>query len=472
MPERSEGRAWHVCVSSEGESMGENIPTLFLVDGEHHPATTLDALRELEDREGFEPLALYFIGGTEKMKDLTELASGGLEVIYPDDPLQDLAGVLRRLGPRLVADLSDLPVLGPALRMRLAAVALAHGAAYRGGDFEFHPPRREKVLSKPSCAVIGTGKRCGKTAVSAEMARYLDGSGRTPVVVAMGRGGPPRPYLVEEKGIGEEFLLSELAKGLHAASDHYEDALVSGVLTVGSRRCGGGMAGEPFVTNCVEAAVLADSLPARVVITEGSGSSIPPVATDAVVCVISAAQDLEEALGFLGSYRLLISDGVIITMAEEPFASPLKIQELSERIKRINGDIVVLKTIFRPHPLQPIRDRRAFLVSTAPEEAGTLLQDYLEDEEGCTVVGRSHSLSDRERLEEELQGAAGADIVLTELKAAAVDVVTRFARANGKEVAFFHNQPVPLPGETVLEKFFECIWDKVVERSCRAMKES
>jgi predicted GTPase len=61
--------------------------------------------------------------------------------------------------------------------------------------------------------------------------------------------------------------------------------------------------------------------------------------------VISAAQDIEEALGFLGSYRLLISDGVIITMAEEPFAPPPKIQELSERVKWINGDIVVLNTI-------------------------------------------------------------------------------------------------------------------------------
>lgn len=452
--------------------MKKKIRTLFLIDGEHHPATTLDALRELEEKEGLKPVALYFLGGTEKLKDLSELAAAGAELIVPDDPLEDLAGVLRRLQPHVVADLSDLPVLGPALRMKLAAAALAQGVTYRGADFEFRPPRREKILSRPSCAVIGTGKRCGKTAVSAEMARYLERSGRSPVVVAMGRGGPPRPYVVEEKGIGEEYLLAELGKGLHAASDHYEDALVSGVLTVGSRRCGGGMAGEPFVTNCLEAAALADSLPARAVIMEGSGSSIPPVATDATVCVISAAQDLEEALGFLGSYRLLISDGVIITMAEEPFASPLKTQELSERIKRINSDIVVLKTIFRPHPLQPIRDRRVFLVATAPEEAGILLQDYLENEEGCTVVGRSHSLSDRKHLEEELLGAEKAEVLLTELKAAAVDVVARFARANGKEVVFFHNEPVPLAGEVGLEDWFDDIWDTVMERSCRVKKES
>jgi cyclic 2,3-diphosphoglycerate synthase len=445
--------------------MKDKIQTLFLVDGEHHPANILDSLKELEEKEGLQPLALYFLGGTEKIKDLSELATGEAELIVPDDPVADLPGVLQRLKPRLVADLSDLPVLGPAMRLRLAAAALANGCAYRGADFEFRPPRRERVLSKPSCAIIGTGKRCGKTAVSAELARWLDRSGRSPVVVAMGRGGPPQPYIVENSEIGEEFLLSELDKGLHAASDHYEDALVSGVLTVGSRRCGGGMAGEPFVSNCVEAARVADSLAAEVVIMEGSGSSIPPVATDAAVCVIGAAQEIEEALGFLGSYRLLISDGVIITMAEEPFASPLKIQELSERIKRINDDIVVLKTIFRPHPLKPIRDKRVFLVATAPEEAGVLLRDYLEEEEGCVVVGRSHHLSDRRYLEEELRGAAEAEVLLTELKAAAVDVVVRFARANGKEIVFYHNVPVPLAGEAALEGFFTAIWDKVMERS-------
>jgi len=443
--------------------MSEKTATLFLIDGEHHPSTVKDAVRELEEREGYLPLALYFLGGTEKLKDLSELELEGVEIVVPDDPLMGMAGVLERLKPQVVVDLSDLPVLGPVLRMRIAAAALAQGCIYRGADFEFRPPRRERVLSKPSCSIIGTGKRCGKTAVSAEMARYLKRTGRNPVVVAMGRGGPLRPYVVEERDIGEEFLLSELGKGLHAASDHYEDAMVSGVVTVGSRRCGGGMAGEPFVTNCIEAARLADSLPAGVVIMEGSGSSTPPVATDATICVISAAQDIEEALGFLGSYKLLISDGVIITMAEEPFAPPLKIQELSERIKWINGDIVILNTIFRPHPLKSIRGKKVYLVATAPEEAGKLLEEYLEEKEGCVPVGRSHHLSDRRYLEDDLRGAGEAEVLLTELKAAAVDVVTRFAQDNGKEVVYFHNVPVATGGEMGLEDIFEHICKKVME---------
>ena len=46
-------------------------------------------------------------------------------------------------------------------------------------------------------AVIGTGKRTGKTAVSAQLARVAAGKGISPVIVAMGRGGPAEPELVD-----------------------------------------------------------------------------------------------------------------------------------------------------------------------------------------------------------------------------------------------------------------------------------
>ncbi len=447
--------------------MTERKRALFLVDGEHHPDTVRDAVRELAAREKLEPVALYFLGGAEKLRDVTEMSLQGCPLVAPEDAEREFGKTLDDLAPDVIVDLSDLPVLGPAQRMRMAATALAHGATYRGADFEFRPPRRERVLAKPSCAVIGTGKRCGKTAVSAEMARYLARTGREPVVVAMGRGGPPRPYVVEEKAVDEDYLRGELEKGLHAASDHYEDALISGVTTVGSRRCGGGMAGEPFVTNCVEAAAVTNGLPARVVIVEGSGSSVPPVRTDAALLVISAAQGLDEALGYLGAYRLLISDGVIITMAEEPFAPSRKIQELRERIKWISGDVVVLSTIFRPHPLKPIRGRKVFLVATAPVEAKELLEGHLREREGCEVVGSCYSLSQRDRLVCDLRSADDAEVVLTELKAAAVDVVAEYARSRGKELVFFHNVPEPQGRKTDLEEFFEAIWDKAMERSCR-----
>ncbi|MBC7247247.1 MAG: 2,3-diphosphoglycerate synthetase [Actinobacteria bacterium] len=444
--------------------MADGLKAVFLVDGEHHPATVLAALRTLSEREGLVPVGLFFLGGTEKIVDVGELSSPRYELFVAEDPARDLGEFLRRLRPRVVVDLSDLPVLGPRLRMELAAVALAEGACYRGGDFEFRPPVREEVLSKPSCAVIGTGKRCGKTAVSAEMARFLHRAGLRPVVVAMGRGGPPEPYLVRE-GIDGDFLLGELDKGLHAASDHYEDALISGVVTVGSRRCGGGMAGQPYVTNCAQAARLAETLPADAVIVEGSGSSIPPVAARVTVCVVSAAQDMEEALGYLGPYRLLISDGVVITMCEEPFASPRRIKELRDRIKRIKGDIITIETVFRPHPLQPISGRKVFLAMTAPEAVTGLARRHLEEETGCRVVGMSSRLAERKALLRDLEGAGEAEVILTELKAAAVEVAARYARERGKEIVYFHNLPVPSGGAGELEGFFRTMWEKATERS-------
>ena len=66
--------------------------------------------------------------------------------------------------------------------------------------------------------------------------------GRRVVVVAMGRGGPPEPELVEVRP-GAADLLELSRAGRHAASDHLETAALTGLPTVGCRRCGGGLAG-------------------------------------------------------------------------------------------------------------------------------------------------------------------------------------------------------------------------------------
>ena len=84
---------------------------------------------------------------------------------------------------------------------RLAARALALGVPYEGADFRLDPPRFEPI-GTPSLAVIGTGKRVGKTAVTGHVgARRLARTGSV-VVVAMGRGGPAEPELVEARPDG------------------------------------------------------------------------------------------------------------------------------------------------------------------------------------------------------------------------------------------------------------------------------
>ena len=101
--------------------------------------------------------------------------------------------------------------------------------------------RASSAIGTPSLAVIGTGKRVGKTAVTGHVARLLARE-RQVVVVAMGRGGPAEPELVEVRPTVDDLLALSRA-GRHAASDHLETAALTGLPTVGCRRCGGGLAG-------------------------------------------------------------------------------------------------------------------------------------------------------------------------------------------------------------------------------------
>jgi len=148
-----------------------------LIDGEHASAVVRAALVELP----YEWVGAILVGGTEKLR-----SDAGYGV-----PLVEGFGEAE-----IVVDLSDEPVLGPADRFRWASRALAAGIPYLGADFRFDPPEFEEI-DVPSIAVIGTGKRVGKTALAAHLARLL-ARDRDVVVVAMGRGGPPEPELVEQ----------------------------------------------------------------------------------------------------------------------------------------------------------------------------------------------------------------------------------------------------------------------------------
>ena len=132
-------------------------------------------------------------------------------------------------------------MLGPKERFRLASRVLAAGLPYVGADFRFDPPELEP-FPLPSIGIVGTGKRVGKTAITAHAAR-LYARDRKVVVVAMGRGGPPEPE-VAKVAPDLDALLELSRSGRHAASDYLETAALAGVETVGCRRCGGGLAGS------------------------------------------------------------------------------------------------------------------------------------------------------------------------------------------------------------------------------------
>jgi cyclic 2,3-diphosphoglycerate synthase len=417
------------------------LRALFLIDGEHYPPVVLDAMRSVRDSLGTEGVAAAFLGGTEKLKEGTDY---GLPLVTGKDPASAVERALSEQAVDVVVDLSDEPVVGYRERMRIASLVLSAGARYLGSDFELTPPEFRKVSTKPALAVIGTGKRVGKTAVSGYLARLLAREGFNPGVVSMGRGGPPRPEVIEghKLEVGSDYLLEALERGSHAASDYYETAALSRVTTVGCRRCGGGLAGEPFVSNVVEGAEIANLLETSVTVFDGSGAAVPPVEVERRVLVAGAHQDPEYIIGFLGAYRLLISDLLLLTMSEEPMADEEKVRDIVAGVREIKADLAVIPAVFRPRPVGEVKGLRVGYVSTAPTAVLEKLARHLEEHYGCEVVSTSGNLSDRRRLAADLDAMAGAEAYLTEIKAAAVDAVTRRGAEEGKPVFYCDNDPV------------------------------
>jgi len=355
-----------------------------LIDGEHYAPVVRDALRALP----YEWVGAILVGGTEKLR---AHESYGVPLVESF------------VDAEVVVDLSDDPVLAPAERFRWASRALASGLPYVGAGFRFDPPVFERI-DVPSIAVIGTGKRVGKTAVSARVAT-LFARDRDVVVVAMGRGGPAEPELVERPpSIADLIALSR--SGRHAASDHLELAVVTGLPTVGCRRAGGGLAGQVAVSNVSQGARVAAARRPGLVVFDGSGSAIPPIAADRRVLVVGPGG----ADAPFGLYRRLVSDLVVAVGCELEGAVP---------------------AILRLRPLEPLEGRVAVFT------AGGLDVGHLD----ADVVHVSRSLGDRVALAAELEGL-DADTYLIELKAAAIDVVAEHALERGAKVVLAENKVV------------------------------
>lgn len=422
---------------------------LALVDGEHYPDVVVAALEEVR----YEVVGVVMLGGTEKLLDG--------EPDYGVPLWNKLADALVEVDVDVVVDLSDEPVVGPRRRFRLASRALANGLPYVGADFRLDPVRFAP-FSHPALAVIGTGKRVGKTAVAGHVARLLARS-REVVVVAMGRGGPPEPVVMDvSPTVGDLVALSR--SGVHAASDYLEDAALAGVVTVGARRCGGGLAGMPFVSNVEEAAHVAASLDPDLVLLEGSGTTIPPVEAGGRVLVAGAHQDAYAVTGDLGAYRIFLSDLVVLTMCEEPLATAAKVDELRAAVADVDADLPVIATVLRPRPVESVAGRKIAFFSTAPAVIHDRLREHLEREHDTEVVLLSGNLARRDALLAELDSPAAreAELFLVEIKAAAIDVVAEAAESRGLPVVFADNEVRPLPGELDLDERLSALADAVV----------
>jgi cyclic 2,3-diphosphoglycerate synthetase len=370
---------------------------LVLIDGEHYAPVVRGALGALP----YDVVGVLLVGGTEKLREGDEY---GVPLVDGLDAVE----------AELVVDLSDEPVLGPRERLLWASRALALGLPYVGADFRFDPPPLHPVET-PSLAVIGLGKRIGKTAVAGHVARLLARDRRV-VVVAMGRGGPAEPELIEAPPTLDD-LLALSRSGRHAASDHLEAAALAGVPAIGCRRAGGGLAGAPFESNVLEGAALAQELEPDLLVFDGSGAALPPVSAEARILVANGGHDVRAGLN---AYRVLVSDLVVDTGGAD-----------REAIRSI-ADVPVVSAELRLRPTTPLNGRRTAVFTTGPAPV---------DDLDAEIVHVSRNLARRDALRAELE-RVDADVYLVELKAAAVDVVAEAALARGVEVVLAANDVV------------------------------
>jgi cyclic 2,3-diphosphoglycerate synthase len=372
---------------------------LVVVDGEHYPPVVRDAIAELP----YDVVGAWLAGGTEKLRG--DIDYGVPVVAAIEDGFGDAD---------VVVDLSDEPVLGPRERMLLASRVLAAGLRYEGADFRFEPPQFAP-FGLPSLAVIGTGKRVGKTAVTGHVVRLLSRD-RDVVVVAMGRGGPAEPQVAWVRPTLES-LLDLSRAGHHAASDYLETAALTGVVTIGCRRAGGGLAGAVTTSNVLAGAAMAAEREPDVVVFDGSGAAIPPVDVDARILVSGRGHD---PLAYLNPYRVLISDAVVLVGGGDVSAV------------RALKQVPVIEAELRLRPVAPLHGRRVAVFTTGSAATGGL---------DAEIVSVSRNLANRPALSEDL-ARTDADVYLVEIKAAAIDLVAEAALLRGVEVVFAENEVV------------------------------
>ena len=124
-------------------------------------------------------------------------------------------------------------------------------------------------------------------------------------------------------------------------------------------------------------------------------------------------------------------------------------------------DVPVLGVELRLSPVESISGRRVAVFTTGPAPV-----DHLD----ADVVHVSRNLANRAALREELE-QVDADVYLTEIKAAAIDVVAEAAAERGAEVVFAENEVVSLPGEPDLDEQLLALGEAAVAQPVAAMSE-
>jgi cyclic 2,3-diphosphoglycerate synthetase len=198
------------------------------------------------------------------------------------------------------------------------------------------------------------------------------------------------------------------------------------------------LAGQVASSNVGAGARLAEELAPDLVVFDGSGAAIPPVATDRRILVTAGAQDVRAGLN---AYRVLVSDLVVAIGADDEQVAAI----------RALKDVPVVRCELRLGPVGPTEGRVAVFA------AGPARTDHLD----ANVVAVSANLADRARLRNDL-ASVDAETYVIEIKAAAIDVVAEAAQERGARVVFARNDVVALPGEPDLDSALLALADAAV----------
>ena len=244
-----------------------------------------------------------------------------------------------RCGPRSSSTSRTSRCSARASGSALGEPGFGTGPRVRGGGLPLPAARIPAGPSAPSLAVIGTGKRIGKTAVTGHLARLLSQRGEV-VVVSMGRGGPARARARAGRAdAGSAPRASPARAGTLPPTTWRRPR---------SRGCPRSAAGVPAAGSratcsrptCGSGSSSPRSSAPDVVVFDGSGAAIPPVSVDGRVLVVGPGQD---ATAYLNPYRVLVSDLVLLMGGGE--AAPIR--ELK--------DVPVIPVELRLRPPRPAR---------------------------------------------------------------------------------------------------------------------
>ena len=398
---------------------------LALIDGEHYAPVVRDALEELP----YEFVAAHLVGGTEKLRGD-----------------EDYGVVARRRSRRARSPSTGRSSSSTSRTSRCSARRSASGSRaacsppglpYVGADFRFDPPELEP-FPLPSIAIIGTGKRVGKTAVTAHAARLLrarpgrrrrrDGTRRA----ARARGGEGRAR--RRRACSS----SRAPGGTPPPTTSRPRRSPASRPSAAAAAAAGSPGRSPSRTSTRARSSRSSSRP-DLVLFDGSGAAIPPVETSRRVLVVGAATDRDVATGYLNA----LPAPRLRPRRPDDGRSGLRLGGAARRGGRARaaraGDDA---------PAAPGRAGRGATVaffSTAPEAAHDARR-HLRDEHGADVVHVSGSLADRTKLREELEHV-DAEVFLVELKAAAIDVVAEAARERGVDVVLAGNDVLSVDGQ-------------------------